>query len=167
MERAGTNDACWRTEFGLICLQQPESQPRQASQADQSKASEAVTAPDKLRTEFGEVTVLGPSSNGKTDGSTDTARTVKTQFGQVRLLDSRQPQSAETTQAQSAGAKQARPAQAPPAKYTKQSAQPAQSLKTEFGEVRFPGEPMHALPDMRLLPGAYVLPPPGRLQQDV
>ena len=165
MEQAGTNSACWRTEFGLICLQQPESQPQQASQADQYKASEAVTAPDRLRTDFGEVTLLSPSSNGKTDGNTDTARTVKTQFGQVRLLDSRQGQSATTTEAQSAHAKQGKPAQAPSARSTKHSAQPTQSLKTEFGEVRIPGEPMHALPDKRWLPGACVHPPPGRPQQ--
>ena len=165
MEQAGTNGACWRTEFGLICLQQPESQPQQASQADPSKASEAVTPPDSLRTEFGQVTLLSPSSNGKTDGDTDTARSVRTQFGQVRLLDSRQAQSAETTQAQSAAAKQDKPAQAPSAKDSKQSAQPAQSLRTEFGEVRILGEPTHALPDMRLLPDACMLPPSGRLQQ--
>ena len=165
MEQAGTNGACWRTEFGLICLQQPESLPQQASQADQTKVSEAVTAPDKVRTEFGEVKLLSPSSNGKTDGNTNTARTVKTQFGQVRLLDSRQGQAAETTQAQSADAKQERPAQAPSAQGTKQSAQPAQSLRTEFGEVRVPGESMHALPGTRLLPGACVLLPPGRPQQ--
>ena len=162
MEQAGTNGACWRTEFGLICLQQPGSQPQQASQADHSKVSEAVTAPDRLRTEFGEVKLLSPLSSSKTD-DTDTAHTVKTQFGQVRLLDSRQGQSAETTQAQSD--KQHRPAQAPSAQGTKPSAQPAQSLRSEFGEVRIPGEPMRALPDMQLLPGACVLPALGRLQQ--
>ena len=147
MEKAGTNGACWRTEFGLICLQQPHSQPQQASQANESKVSEAVTAPDRLRTEFGEVKQLSPSSNGKTDGGTDTTRTVNTEFGQVRLLDSRQGQSAKTTPAQSADTKQDRQAQVPTASVSKRLTQPAQSLKTEFGEVRIPGEPLHALPD--------------------
>ena len=142
-------------------------------QVDQSKVPEAVTQPDKLRTEFGEGTVLRPSTNAETDGVTDTARTVKTHFGQVRLLDSRQAQSvvaqqvpsSQDKQAQPAGAKQDRRGQAPAASVSKHSQQPLQSVKTEFGEVRILGEPIHSSPDMRLLPGACMLLLPGRLQQ--
>ena len=165
VEQAGTNGACWRTEFGLICLQQPESQPQQPSQTDQSRVSEAVTAPDRLRTEFGEVTLLSPSTSGETGGDIDTARAVKTQFGEVRLLDSRQGRLTETTQARSADAKQDRPAQAPTASGSQQFRQPAQALKTEFGEVKILGEPMLAVSDMRLLPGACAHPLQGSRQQ--
>ena len=174
VEQAGTNSACWRTEFGLICLQQPDHQPQQASQSDQSKVPEAVTQPDKLRTEFGEISTLSPSSNAEIDASTDRARTVKTEFGQVKLLDSRQGPSAETTQAQladskpnqsselkqaqPANSKHNQPAQTPAANGSKQSTQPVRSLNTEFGEVRILGEPLHASLDMPSLPAACVLP---------